>query len=87
MLTVVSFKVHYWMSACVCRVFVDQCFRPFSAALLDDGVYKTLCKETNRYVQDVNSAVEQLVFLLLLCYSLVMRLLLCCSLVMRLLLC
>ena len=41
------------------RVFVDECFRPFSAALLDDGVYSTLCKETSRYIQAVNTAVEQ----------------------------
>jgi len=53
---------------CVCRVFIDQCFRPFSATLLDDGVYKTLCKETNRYIQAVNSAVEQSVFVVLFCY-------------------
>jgi len=42
-----------------CRVFVDECFRQFSAALLDDGVYSTLCKETSRYIQAVNTAVEQ----------------------------
>jgi len=52
-------------------MFIDQCFRPFSAALLDDGVYKTLCKETNRYIQDVNSAVDQSVLALLYLYCLV----------------
>jgi len=50
-----------------CRAFVDQCFRPFSAALLDDGVYKMLCKETNQYIQAVNSVVELLVFELFCC--------------------
>ena len=54
-----GFSLHLNFAICIYRVFIDQCFRPFSAALLDDGVYKTLCKETNRYVQAVNSAVEQ----------------------------
>jgi len=51
-------------SGCVGRMFVDQCFRPFSAALIDDGVYKALCKESGRYIQAVNNAVEQSVLLL-----------------------
>ena len=50
-----------WLLFVFYRVFVDQCFRPFSATLLDDGVYKTLCKETNCYVQAVNNAVDKLV--------------------------
>ncbi|KAH9503986.1 hypothetical protein Btru_067491 [Bulinus truncatus] len=37
------------------RTFVEQCFKPFSAALSDQGVYLKLCKELNHYISELNS--------------------------------
>lgn len=42
-----------------CRRFVNQCFSPFSAGLLEEGVYKALCWESSCYSQAVNQVVEQ----------------------------
>ena len=44
-----------------CRLFVDQCFRPFSASLADEGVYKALCWESTSYTKSVNEAMDRCV--------------------------
>ncbi|CAI9722776.1 Hypothetical predicted protein [Octopus vulgaris] len=40
------------------RKFVKQCFKPFSADICDDGVYKKLCSETTQYKTDLTNKVE-----------------------------
>lgn len=40
------------------RKFIKQCFKPFSADVIDDGVYKKLCVETAQYKADLISKVD-----------------------------
>lgn len=41
------------------RKFVDQCFGPFSAGLVSDGVYSRLLKETQSLQKDLMVKVRE----------------------------
>ncbi|CAL1542802.1 unnamed protein product [Lymnaea stagnalis] len=41
------------------RNFVDQCFKPFSATLTEQGVYLRLCKELSQYTSELNTKVSE----------------------------
>lgn len=41
------------------RKFVEKCFRPFSAGLIEEGVYKQLSLETAQYTTDLRMKVEE----------------------------
>ncbi|XP_033755704.1 uncharacterized protein LOC117338457 [Pecten maximus] len=39
-------------------LFVEQCFKPFSADIVQEGVYKRLCAETSQYLTDLTMKVK-----------------------------
>ncbi|XP_067672611.1 uncharacterized protein [Haliotis asinina] len=41
------------------RKFIEQCFKPFSSGLVEEGVYKRLCDETAQYKTDLMKKAEE----------------------------
>lgn len=52
----------------ICRQFAERVFRPFSAAVVDDGVYKELQAETSNYKTDLTNKINQYVSLISDCF-------------------
>jgi len=43
----------------ICRQFTERVFRPFSAAVVEDGAYKQLQAETSNYKTDLTNKINQ----------------------------